>query len=149
LGVAVHKDPHSKAFAAVDDPNAKHTFFLTRRDALDPSMCPPTCKIVVVKSMLSLFGQLRWASRLSLEVSTPEFNSAANPHRRVEFHDESSNISSLGRSATAAVIKMKPADRFRQLEEGAVEIERMCEELHVLHCEDIRVHRLCVSSSFR
>jgi len=38
---------------------------------------------------------------------------------------------------------MKPDDRFRQLEEGAVEIERMCEELvHVLHCEDIRVHRL-------
>ena len=38
---------------------------------------------------------------------------------------------------------MKPDDRFRQLEGGAVEIERMREELvHVLHCEDIRVHRL-------
>ena len=80
----------------------------------------PTCKVVVVKSLLPLFGQLRWDP-----ASTPGFDFAAEAPRRMEFHDESSNVSSLGQSATAditrplAVIKMTAfVDLYRTRESG-------------------------------
>ena len=79
-------------------------------------MGPPTCRVVVVKSMLSLFGDFDGIQLVVSKQSriTHGFDFAANSPRRMEFLDESFNVSSPGRSATAditrppAVIKMTP-----------------------------------------
>ena len=61
-------------------------------------MGPPTSRIVVVKSMSSLFGQL-------LFPKYPWIRLRREAPRRMEFHDESSDVSSLGRSASADVTR--------------------------------------------
>ena len=95
-----------------DNPNAKHIY--------------PTCKIVVVKSMSSSFGQL-------LVSKYPWIRLRPEPPRRMEFHDESSNVSSLGHSATAdvtrppAVIKMTAfVDLYRSRESGELLRFKVC-----------------------
>ncbi|KIJ94774.1 hypothetical protein K443DRAFT_349685 [Laccaria amethystina LaAM-08-1] len=86
-------------------------------------MRPATCKIVVVaKSMLSPFGQLRWDLASSLEVS---MDSTQPRPSLVEWSFMTSRPSFLSGSFSycrhrletrpPAVIKMKPDDRFRQL----------------------------------
>ena len=80
------------------------------------------------------------------------------PSLNTDFHDDSSNVSSLGRSATAyitwrsllnpAAIKTKFDGRFRQpvsiyRERGTVETPKTREELvHGLHRKDVE----CISS---
>ena len=61
-------------------------------------MGPPTSKIVVVKPMSSSFGQLLFSKH-------PWIRLRREAPRRMEFHDESSDVSSLGRSATADVTR--------------------------------------------
>ena len=86
-------------------------------------MGPPPCQVVAVKSMSSLFGHLRWDPAFSLDVSWIRLRREP-PSLRMEFPDESSNVSSLGRSATAdarppAVIKMTAfVDLYRSRESG-------------------------------
>ena len=77
-------------------------------------------QIVVVNSMLSLFGQLRWGYCFQSRSTHRKFTSATNPPRRTEFHDESSNVSSEAFShcrhclEILTTIKTKPDSRFRQ-----------------------------------
>ena len=66
-------------------------------------MGPPICKILVVKSMLSLFGQLRWDPEVLVSKS-PWIRLRCEP-RRMQFPDESSDVSSLGGSVTADITR--------------------------------------------
>ena len=98
FGVAVSKGLLSQfAFASIDS-NANHIYAVSLSPGEMPS-CPPTCKIVVVKSMLSSFSQLL----VSKNLLTHGFNFVANCPRPMEFIGESSNVSSLGCSATADI----------------------------------------------
>ena len=58
--------------------NTSKPFSFTRRHTV---WGPPTCRVVIVKAMLSLFGQLR----LDPARSTHGFDFVANPPRRMEF----------------------------------------------------------------
>ena len=71
-------------------------FSSTRREALrcNPLMGPPTCKIVGVKSMLSLSGQLR------LEYGSQSRSTHQVRHKPPRRNDGPSSVSSLGCSAT-------------------------------------------------
>ena len=98
FGVAVRKGLLSQsAFAAIDS-NPKHIYAVSLSPGEMPS-CPPTCKIVVVKSMLPSFSQLL----VSKYLLTNGFNFIANCPRPMEFLGQSSNLSSLGCSATADI----------------------------------------------
>ena len=83
-------------------------------------MGPATCKIVGIKSMLSLFNQVRWGYGFSSR-STHTFNSAANPARRrggvqcflsMLFSGCRHRLEILTRPP--AGIRSKPDGRFRQ-----------------------------------
>ena len=69
LGVAVRKRQLRFTKAVDNQADPKLRLFLSLEEKpRDPRMCPPTCKIVGVKSMLSLFGQLDRSTASSLEV---------------------------------------------------------------------------------
>ena len=119
-------------------------------------------KIVVVKLMLTLFGQLRWGYGFQSR-STHRLNSAANAPRRRGFHEEPSNVSSLGSSATFDIAWRSSLDlppestdgRFRQYvaiqrERGVVGIQSMREELgHGLLRKDVRINSESVTPFIR
>ena len=66
FGVAVSKGLLSQfAFAAINS-NAKHIYAVSLSPGEMPT-CPPTCKIVVVKSMLSSFSQLLVSKYLPMD----------------------------------------------------------------------------------
>jgi len=73
LGMAMRKRQLRFPTAFPSDQAENTPFSFTRRDVLRPTY-GPSYKIVVFKSILSLFGQLRWDPASSLEVpmdSTP------------------------------------------------------------------------------
>ena len=99
--------------------------------------------------MLSLFGNFD-GIQLLVSKYTKGFDFAANPPRPTEFPDESSNVSSLGRSATAditrppAVIKMTAfVDLYQSRESGELLRFKGCAKGQYMgFAVDVRAHRL-------
>ena len=138
LGVAMRKN--NSAF-----PKPKHAFFFHQKRcaATHPwAMGPPTCKIVGVESMFVFVQPASMGVWLPVS-KYPWIQLRREPPRSTDFHDDSSNVCSLGRSATADVAwrplldlplqsKRNPmaalVNMYRYRVRGTVEIQRMPEE---------------------